>query len=161
MAPSHLTLSDLGKSNSRSPRFGRLISHAGALILLYVTIKHLQETIYGPTVQCIFIFALEWPGQVKVKVNQTLSGRRTVWYTYICKEFTAILIWMPQRIILLAGGVSAVPAVFLVNCLRYSAVQHSLVLFTVAFHTNLHDLLVLCYCSMYSDLCELHSTLRA
>ena len=48
------------------------------------------------------------PLHLTCKVTQILGGRKFVWYGYICHQFIS------TRESLLAGGVSIVPAVFLV-----------------------------------------------
>ena len=110
MTPSVLTLSDLEGSKSRTLGFQCLISHKGAelgpmsLLIYYSVYREAND---------IITFDLKCPWKVKVKVSQILSGRKFAWNRFTRSNITT-LIWMSQKGSLLAGGFSAVPAVFLV-----------------------------------------------
>ncbi len=96
MVPSHLTLSDLERSKSRSLRFQSLIFWKGAelgpMLLLTINRKPYMGSPMAPS-----HFNLEWPWKVKVKVTKILSSSRSVWYTYICLRLITTLIWISQK----------------------------------------------------------------
>ncbi len=49
-------------------------------------------------------FDLGWPWKVKVKVTYILSGRRGVYYTYICQCCMITVIYMSLKELMQAGG---------------------------------------------------------
>ncbi len=63
---------------------------------------------------------------MKVKVTQILSGSRSLWYTYILPAAYYHLNLDVTKENLLAAGVSAVPAVFLVLILQQLVAERNL-----------------------------------
>ncbi len=115
MEASHLTLSDLERSKSRSLRFQSLISRKGAQLGPMLLLNINRKPYMGSPMTINVKFDLEWPWKVKVKVTQVSSGSRCVWYPYIWLRLITTLIWMSQKRICWRRGFSAVPAVFLVK----------------------------------------------
>ncbi len=105
MAPSHLE-----RSKSRSPRFRSLLSRKGAELghkLLTINRKPYMGSSMTPSHLTSCVLALKGQSQG----HSDLSGRRLVWYTYICHYFIITSIWMSQiKKSLIAGGVFRCPS---------------------------------------------------
>ncbi len=82
MAPSHLTLSDLERSKSRSQRFHNLISRKGASKLGRMLLLNINRKPYTGSLMVSSHSPWSDLKKVKFKVNQTFSGRGTIWYIF-------------------------------------------------------------------------------
>ena len=114
MAPSHVTLRDLERSESRSLRFQSLVCRKrtalGPMLLLIINRKPYAASPMTPAVLTLSV--LKWSKSRSVLI---LSGRRLHGIDVLVFASSSIttLIWMSQKVVCWRAGFSAVPAVFL------------------------------------------------